>query len=254
VQYMILLRGDALDTALVAGLEQYFAALGNAGALLAAERLHEGEGATVSLARGSATPIVTRGVSSLRAFWSVKVASKQAAISIARGIPGSAGELDLFEIYAPEDFPSDPAEVPGGWREQDEQRRAAPPPVARMPGTTRYLAMIRSDAQSEAGMLPTERTLTAMQTYIGELSRTNPMLGGAGLKPSSRAVRLRQSGDARNVVDGPFTESKEMIAGYMILPAASLEEAIERIQPWLVIHAAATPAPESAIEVRALIG
>lgn len=90
----------------------------------------------------------------------------------------------------------------------------------------RVMVMIRATAESEAGVMPSEELLAAMGAYNEELVNAGIMLGGEGLHPSSRGARVRFSGDARSVVDGPFAETRELIAGYWIWKVASMDEAI----------------------------
>jgi hypothetical protein len=87
--------------------------------------------------------------------------------------------------------------------------------------------IVKADERSEAGALPTEAELAAMAKYNEELVKAGVMLAGDGLQPSSKGARVHFSGNKRTVVDGPFTEAKELIAGYWILQVKSREEAIE---------------------------
>jgi len=91
----------------------------------------------------------------------------------------------------------------------------------------RFMMIIKADAQTEAGVLPTEKDFAAMGTYNAELIRAGVMLDGAGLKPSSEGAKVHFSKGKPTVVDGPFSESKELIAGFWIIQVKSKEEAIE---------------------------
>ena len=91
----------------------------------------------------------------------------------------------------------------------------------------RFMVMVRATAESEAGVMPSTELLTAMGKFNEELVKAGVMLAGDGLKPSSEGARVKFSGNKRMVVDGPFTESKELIAGYWLWECRSLEEAIE---------------------------
>src|SRR5690606_37194227 len=99
--------------------------------------------------------------------------------------------------------------------------------------------------ETENGAMPSEELLTAMGNYNQQLVDAGMMLDGNGLQPSSKGARVKISGDKRSVVDGPFTESKELIAGYWILQADSLEEVIEWVK-----KIPNEPNEESEIEVR----
>ena len=91
----------------------------------------------------------------------------------------------------------------------------------------RFMVMVKATAESEAGQLPSTELLAAMGKYNEELVRAGVMLAGEGLQPSSKGARIRFSGDKRTVVDGPFAESKELIAGFWLWQCRSREEAIE---------------------------
>ena len=95
----------------------------------------------------------------------------------------------------------------------------------------RFMVIVKATADTEAGVMPTTEQLTAMTEYNEELVKAGVMLAGEGLHPSSRGARVRFSADGRTtVVDGPFAETKELIAGFWIIQAASKEEAVEWIR------------------------
>ena len=109
----------------------------------------------------------------------------------------------------------------------------------------RVMVIVKATKDSEAGVLPSKELLTAMGKYNEELVKAGIMLAGDGLKPSSKGKRVRFSGDRRSVIDGPFTETKELIAGSWMWQVRSMEEAVE----WLK----RCPNPmsgESEIEIR----
>lgn len=96
----------------------------------------------------------------------------------------------------------------------------------------RYMIIVKATRDSEAGVMPEEALLSEMLQYHGELARAGALVDGSGLKPSSKGWRIRYSGDnrtgdKRSYVDGPFPETKELIAGYTIIKVQSLQEAIE---------------------------
>ncbi len=91
----------------------------------------------------------------------------------------------------------------------------------------RFMVIIKADANSEAGVMPDEKLLTEMGRFNEELVKAGVMLAGEGLHPSSRGVRVRFSGSTRTVIDGPFAETKELIAGFWLWQLRSMEEAIE---------------------------
>jgi hypothetical protein len=94
----------------------------------------------------------------------------------------------------------------------------------------RFMVLVKADKDSEAGVLPSAELLTEMGKYNEELVKAGMMVAGEGLHPSSKGVRIRFSGDQRTVIDGPFPETKELLAGFWILEAKSREEVIEWIK------------------------
>ena len=91
----------------------------------------------------------------------------------------------------------------------------------------RFMVLVKADRDSEAGVLPDEKILTAMGRYNEDLVKAGVMLAGDGLHPSSKGARVRFSGDSRTVIDGPFAETKELIAGSWMWQVNSKQEAIE---------------------------
>lgn len=91
----------------------------------------------------------------------------------------------------------------------------------------RFMVLVKADSGSEAGVLPTREMLTEMGQYNEELAKAGVMLAGEGLHPSSKGARVRFSGDKRTVIDGPFAETKELVAGFWLWQVRSKEEAIE---------------------------
>ena len=94
----------------------------------------------------------------------------------------------------------------------------------------RFMVMVKATQESEAGEMPTTELLEAMGRYNEELVKAGVMLAGEGLHPSSKGVRVRFDGPSRTVVDGPFAETKELVAGFWIWQVSSLEEAIEWVK------------------------
>ena len=109
----------------------------------------------------------------------------------------------------------------------------------------RVMILIKSTADSEAGVMPTEELLTEMGKYNEALVKAGVMLAGEGLHPTSKAKRVAFDGAKRTVIDGPFTETKELIAGFWLWQVKSMEEAVE----W--VKRCPNPMPgKSAIEIR----
>jgi len=109
----------------------------------------------------------------------------------------------------------------------------------------RFMIIVKATKDSEAGVMPDKKLLTEMGKYNEELVRAGVMLAGEGLHPSSKGARVRFSGAQRTVVDGPFAETKELIAGFWLWQVKSMEEAID----W--VKRCPNPMPgESEIEIR----
>jgi hypothetical protein len=109
----------------------------------------------------------------------------------------------------------------------------------------RFMVIVKATKDSEAGIMPSEQLLADMAKYNEDLVKAGIMLDGAGLQASAKGARVVFSGDKRRVIDGPFTETKELIAGYWIWQVKSLEEAIE----W--VKRCPNPHPgEAVIEIR----
>ena len=94
----------------------------------------------------------------------------------------------------------------------------------------RFMVIIKADKNTEAGVMPSEKLLADMGKYNEELVKAGVMLAGEGLQPSSKGARVRFSGDKCTVIDGPFTETKELIAGFWLFQVKSKEEAIEWVK------------------------
>jgi hypothetical protein len=91
----------------------------------------------------------------------------------------------------------------------------------------RFMILVKATKDSEAGVAPPDELFAAMADYHEQLAKAGVLLDGSGLQPSAKGWRIRYSGDKRTVVDGPFTEAKELIAGYTMIQVKSREEAIE---------------------------
>ena len=91
----------------------------------------------------------------------------------------------------------------------------------------RFMILVKADKNSEAGVMPDEKMLTEMGKFNEELVKAGILLGGEGLHPSSKGARIRFQGGKKTLVDGPFTETKELIAGFWLIEVKSREEAIE---------------------------
>ena len=109
----------------------------------------------------------------------------------------------------------------------------------------KFMLMIKADKHTESGEMPEEKLLTEMGKYNEEMAKAGVLLAGEGLHPSARGARVKFSGDKRTVIDGPFAETKELVAGFWIWQVKSKEEAIE----W--VKRCPNPMPgDSEIEIR----
>jgi hypothetical protein len=107
--------------------------------------------------------------------------------------------------------------------------------LVRQPGrrettTMRFMVIVKASKESEAGAMPSHEILAAMGKYNEELVKAGVMLAGEGLHPTSKGKRVRFSGTQRTVIDGPFAETKELIAGFWLFKATSMDEAIEWVK------------------------
>ena len=110
----------------------------------------------------------------------------------------------------------------------------------------RFMVIVKATKDSEAGVMPSEQLLAAMGKYNEELAKAGVMVGGDGLHPSSKGARVRFSGETRTVIDGPFPETKELIAGYWLFNVKSRQEAID----WVKRAPNPMPGHDSEIEIR----
>ncbi len=259
MRFMMLVKADknseagALpDETLLTEMGKYNEQLAKAGVLLAGEGLQPTlKGARVQCANGKIT--VTDGPFAetkelVAGFWLIQTKSRDEAIEWAKRVPFQEGEVEVRQIFELEDFPVDPAEKPDGWREKEEQFRAAPP--TRKPGRIRFIGLLKADRDTEAGVLPDEKLLADMGAFIEEGVKSGVFLSGEGLQPSSKGARVRYAGSKRTVIDGPFAETKELIAGYAIIQVKSREEAIEWTKRFVTVDAPGRLGAESECEIR----
>jgi hypothetical protein len=113
----------------------------------------------------------------------------------------------------------------------------------------RFMIMVRANKDTEAGKMPEEKLIAAMADYHEQLAKAGVLLDASGLQPSTKGLRIQYSGGKRTVVDGPFTEAKELIAGYTLIQVKSREEGIEWAKRFPAPHGEGT---EGEIEVRPL--
>jgi len=186
-------------------------------------------------------------------YWILQAKSTAEVVEWIKRVPFHEGEVEIRPIYELSDFPVGPEETKGGWRDKEAEARdpgtqamKAPP---RKPGTRRFMVLLKSDKVTESGTLPSQKTIAAMGALMDGYAKSGAILGGEGLKPSRAGVRVKYEGTKRTVIDGPFTESKELIAGYTMLQAKTIQEAIEFARGWLDVHAQ-TGIGDGEIEIR----
>jgi hypothetical protein len=252
------------DQKLLAAMGKYNEELIKAGVMLAGDGLKpSSEGARVRLARKQLTvkdgPFA-EAKELLGGFWVIQAKSKEEAVALAKRVPFTEGEIEIRSLYEMSDFPVDPSEQPDGWRDQEKRfRDAADPsagtaaPPARKPGTTRFMVTLKSDKLTESDALPDPKIMAAMGDLMSELVRAGALIAGEGLKPSSKGARVRFAGDKRTVIDGPFTEAKELIAGYSMIQVPSKAEAVDFARRWLEIHIQGAGLDTAEIDVRPLL-
>jgi hypothetical protein len=253
MRFMMMIKSDERtetgampSNKIVEAMNKYNQELADAGALLAAEGLYpSSKGAIVKFHAGK--PAVTDGPFAeakelIAGYWLIQAKSLQEAIEWARRVPFEAGEdagsgegtgeVEVRQIFELEDFPVNENE--SGWREAEAAYRAetASGPAVR-PGLQQFMILRMADKDTESGApLPSEELLAAMGAYNEEMIRAGVMLSGDGLQPSSKGARVTYSRGKRTVVDGPFTEAKELIAGFSVIQVKSKAEAIDWAKRW----------------------
>jgi hypothetical protein len=261
MRFMMMVKSDEKSEAGVLPTEKELSEMGaynqkliDAGMMLAGDGLQaSAKGARVKI-NGKDVKVIDGPFAEtkelLAGFWVISAKSKAEAIEWAKRVPFKDGEIELRQIYELDDFPIDPAEQPDGWRDKETALRDAPAPPPRKPGTTRYITLIKADKLTEAGSFEgAEEVFEKMGELMEETARKGALLGGEGLQPTSNGAKVRFSGGKATVIDGPFTETKEIIAGYSILQVATKEEAIDFARRCLQLHCDWSKLPGE-IEVR----
>jgi hypothetical protein len=260
MQFMLLAKahsryeaGVLPDEKMLSEMAKFFEELVKAGAWLDVARLEpSSKGARVRYANGQVT--VTDGPFAetkelVAGYVLIQAKSLDEAVAWAKRMPLQEGEVEVRPLFQLTDFPVDLAETPGGWREKEEQFNAAAPPPRR-PGTTRYMGMVMADEDTEAGVMPSEKALAAMGAFMEEGIKSGVFLSGQGLQPTSKCARVQYSGSKRLVIDGPFAETKELVAGYALLQFVSREEAIEWTKRFVRVDAPGRRGGQAECEIR----
>jgi hypothetical protein len=264
MRVMMLLKSDSKaeagvmpDTKLLTDMGNYNQAMVDAGVMIGGEGLQpSSEGARIRIAKGRTT--VTDGPFSeakelVAGYFMLRTKSLQEAIDWAKKIPGESedgeGEIELRPLFETEDFPVDDSEQAGGWREKELAARQAPPAPGPEKGA-RYIGFLKANKHTESGMMPSEKVLQEMGALMQDMTERGILISGEGLKPTAQGAKIKLSKSKRTVVDGPFTEAKEIVAGFMMYRAKTKAEAIEWARRWLQIHVDGTGIESSEIEVR----
>ncbi len=241
MRFMVIVKSDAkTDEAGAMPSEAELSEMGayndqliKAGVMLAGEGLHPSrQGVRVRLAKGKYS--VTDGPFAeakelVAGFWVIEAKSTTEALDWAKRVPFAAGEVELRPLFGPEDFPADDNAAATAGPAANPQAV----PAAKGP---RYMVILHSDALTESDTKPTQAGLAAMDALIGEMVAKGAGLGGEGLKPTKYGKRVMFAGNGRTVIDGPFAETKELIAGYCLIRVPTQAEAIEFAKRWLAIH------------------
>ena len=239
--------GAMPDEKMLAEMGRYNARLIEAKMMLAGDGLAASSKGVKVRSAGKRTTVVDGPFAEAKelvgGFWLIQAKSMEEAVSWARQVPFVEGEIELRPLFELD--------------QEEEARAAAPEPFAtlnpRQPGTRRYMLMLRADRLTESGAQPSQKVLTEMGVLMEDLTKQGAMLAGEGLKPSSAGKRVKFTGGKSSVIDGPFTESKELIAGYLIVQARSRAEAVAWAGRWLDIHAGQPGLEGGEIEVRPLM-
>jgi hypothetical protein len=278
MRFMLLIKSDARteagempDESFMAAMDKFNNELVDAGAWLSAEGFHpSSKGARLELVNGKRT--LTRGPFGepeklIAGYWIIQADSKDEAVEWAKKVPfeadktgaasGGVGQVEVRQIFELDDFPVNENE--SGWREEEAAFRAEAGSAQQFaPLQTsedgepkkRFFCFNHADANSEAGAMPSQEMLAAMGEYMGEMVAAGVVLGGEGLQPSSKGARVTYAGGKRTVTDGPFIETKELVGGYGIIQAKSLDEAIDL--SWRFLEVASMESGESSCEIRQL--
>ncbi len=216
--------GALPDEKLVAAMMQYNEELLAAGAMRAGAGLQpSAKGARIKFSKG--VPSVTDGpfaeAKELVAGYSMlEVKSKEEAIEWIKRWPpldgGGEVEIEIREVGCP-----------GGLAGVEGSAAPAPAPAAGEDRLLRFMVMLKADRNAEAGVIPDQAVLATMARYNEENMRAGVILAADGLQPSAKGARVKFSKGKPSVIDGPFSEAKELIAGYWLVQAKSKAEAIE---------------------------
>jgi hypothetical protein len=267
MRFMMMVKSNAQaeagvpDPAAMAEMGKYNAALAEAGVMLSGEGLHaSSKGCRVHFDSGTGKLRVVDGPFAeakelVAGYWLVHTPTLAEAVAWAKRVPFESGEVELRKLWEAEDFPAEPGIEPDAIAQEDQRMRdaaAANATAPAQPGNTRrYMLLVKGSTMTESALPPDPATMAKMGTLMEGLVASGAMLGGEGLRPSKEGARVRYAGRERSVIDGPFSETKELIAGFITIRGTKAE-AIELAKRWAEIHAGAAghKEPEAVIEVR----
>ena len=176
-------------------------------------------------------------------YWVIQAKSLEEAVEWAKRVPfkvgdghySGQGQIEIRRLYEMEDFAS--ASNESGWKEEEQALRdevgshspitAMDPSTGAWAGKFVYMGFVFADARSESGVVPSEEDVTPMAGLMAEAAARGMWLGGEGLRPSSEGARVYFEDGVPRVVDGPFAEAKELVAGYAVMQYSSEAEALE---------------------------
>ncbi|MET0591306.1 MAG: YciI family protein, partial [Polyangiaceae bacterium] len=249
MRFMMIVKGDEKSEAGILPDEKLLSAMGayndeliRAGVMVGGEGLHpSSKGWRIERKKGALKVMdgpFAESKELIAGYWILDVASREEAVAWAKKVPCIEGDLEVRQIVELDDFPVHPSEKPDGWRAQEQRFRDSVNPKSpkfappkRIPGTTRYLVIHLSNPQAEASLtLPDPQAMNdmfeAMWNILQERADHGALLGCDGLHPSSNGFRVRAKGTSRTIIDGPFAESKELVAGFSMIQAKTKDEAI----------------------------
>src|SRR5688500_18737793 len=235
MRVIMLLKSDAQSEAGVPPPEHVLTEMGqfsermlNAGVMVGGEGLHpSSKGAKIRIANGKTTVLdgpFAESKEVVAGFYMLKVKDLAEAIEWTKQLPGAdwtpEAEAELRPLFETEDFPVDAAEQPGGWRDQEiEARKELETKVPGPEKGQRWISFLKADKNTEAEMMPSTKLLEEMGALMGEMQAQGLLISGEGLRASKHGAKVRLLNKKLSVVDGPFTESKEIIAGFSMFRA-----------------------------------
>jgi hypothetical protein len=267
MRFMLLVKSDASTEAGVMPDEKTLAAMGRfndemvkAGVMLAGEGLKpSSKGARLRCTKATRKVTVIDGPFAeskelVAGYWLIQTKSKAEAVDWAKRAPLESGEVEVRPLFELEDFPQDRAhDKPEQWKEKEQAMRdSLSVQTSRGSKKMRFIGFVMGGKDSESGVLPRSDAMEKMGAFVEEGMKAGVFLGGDGLKPTVEGVRVHYDGTKRGVVDGPFTESKEIVAGYSILAVDSKEEAIAWTKRFVEVDAEIRSIPEVTCEIREL--